>query len=65
MTSRHHLLADIENRRRKNAEKGVDVLSWELMPESDVQGYNPYDNPGAGKSTGPDDGPARRTRNRR
>ena len=49
MPSRHHLLADLEEKRRKNEEAGVEVLSWELAPASAESGYDPYDNPGAGK----------------
>ena len=50
MPSRHHLLADLEDKRRKQEEADVEVLSWELAPASIESGYDPYDNPGAGKA---------------
>ena len=50
MPSRHHLLADLEDKRRKREEAGVEVLSWEPAPAATESGYDPYDNPGAGKT---------------
>jgi hypothetical protein len=50
MTSRNYLLADLEEKRRKQEEARVEVLSWELAPASTQSGYDPYDNPGAGKA---------------
>ena len=50
MPSRHHLLADLEEKRRKKEDAAVEVLSWELAPASAESGYDPYDNPGAGKT---------------
>ena len=49
MPSRHHLLAELEENRRKSEEAGVEVLSVDLEPVTAEPGYDPYDNPGAGK----------------
>jgi hypothetical protein len=51
MSSRHHLLAEIEEKRRREEEKPLEVLSWDLVETTSTAGHNPYDNPGTGKQT--------------
>lgn len=49
MSGRETLLAELEAKRREQAEKPVDVLDTEIWPGVDDTGYNPYDNPGHAK----------------
>jgi hypothetical protein len=49
MSSRHNLLAEIEEKRRREEEKPLEVLSWDLVETTSSAGHNPYDNPGTGK----------------
>jgi hypothetical protein len=49
MSSRHHLLAEIEEKRRREEEQPLEVLSWDLVEAAPAIGHNPYDNPGTGK----------------
>ena len=65
MPSRHHLLADLEDKRRKKEEECVEVVSWEPAPTGDASGYDPYDNPGAGKTTDATDVAGKRGRKKR
>jgi hypothetical protein len=50
MPSRHYLLAELEDNRRKNEEEGVEVLGWQPADPADVTGYDPYDNPGTSEA---------------
>lgn len=49
MASRHHLLAEIEDKRRREEEQPLEILSWDLVETAPTDGHNPYDNPGTGK----------------
>lgn len=50
MSSRHHLLAEIEDKRRREEEKPLEILSWDLVEMTPTDGHDPYDNPGTGKA---------------
>ncbi len=50
MVSREVLLAGLEEQQDRKPKKHVEVLSMELIDPVEATGYNPYDNPGAGKT---------------
>jgi hypothetical protein len=61
MTLREILLAELEAKRRAEAEDPVEVLDADLLPGADDGGYDPYDNPSHAKPLDVER-PAKRTR---
>lgn len=64
MTGRQTLLAEIEAKRRKQAEDPIEVLQADLSCCAEDAGYNPYDNPGPAKPLSVDHDPSSRPRRR-
>ena len=49
MTLREILLAELEAKRRAEAEEPIEVVDADPWPGDDDGGYDPYDNPGRAK----------------
>jgi hypothetical protein len=49
MTLREILLAELEAKRRAEAEDSIEVVDADLRPGADDVGYDPYDNPSHAK----------------